>query len=508
MKTTGNTIIVGTSNGNDIIFNAKMANRHGLVAGATGTGKTYTIKALAEAFSSMGVAVFLADVKGDVVGLSDCNPVNIWDIFGETGIPLRTTVDSMGSVLLARILRLNPLQTDILAIAFRIAENMGARLVDLADLKTILNYMGTNNKDLAYKYGSISNQSISTIMRAVVALEIAGGEKFFGETAFSITDLFTKNEVGKSTINILDSSSLINDTYMYSTFMLWLLSELFKTLPEVGDCEKPKMVFFFDEAHLLFKGASKVFLERVEQVVRLIRSKGVGIYFCTQKPNDIPDGVLSQLGNKFQHALHAYTPAEQKGVKIASASFRANPSFDTYETINSLGIGQALVSLLQTDGTPSIVEKVSILPPKSKAGCIDTETRKAIIEGGLFYEKYKETTTPESVYDYLIETSEVVQGKRFGKEHLQFIDHNFISRPSFCYENTWKFGVAMYAVDIIENNLKNLSDYDIARRLCSSQELEYYRYGQVKPQGETWQDVEKRAIREAYMLARSILRIV
>lgn len=507
MEVQGNKIIVGYSNGKDIVFDAKMANRHGLVAGATGTGKTYTIKALAEAFSEMGVSVFLADVKGDVVGLSDCNHVNIWDIYGENGIPLRATVDSMGSVLLARILRLNDLQADILSIAFSIASKMGFSLVTLQDLKTILNYMARESKSLEMEYGKISAQSISAIIRSVVALDIAGGEKFFGNPQFSIIDLF-ENRTGASTINILDSTSLVNDSYMYSAFMLWLMQELFRVLPEVGDVEKPKMVFFFDEAHLLFKGASKVFVEKVEQVVRLIRSKGVGVYFCTQNPKDIPDGVLAQLGNKIQHALHAYTPSEQKGVKMASASFRPNPNFNTYEAITTLGIGQALVSLLQEDGSPSVVEQVAILPPKSRTGCIDKDTRTALIESSVYYGKYNQTIDPNEVYNELIRTSDFVKGKSFGASQIQYLQETFLSNPSFMHNHSWKYGVCLYALDFMENNLHRLSNYDVAMRVCNSQELELCRFGSLQLNGESWQEVEDRAIQEAYTLARSILRAV
>lgn len=404
----------------------KMANRHGLIAGATGTGKTVTLKVLAESFSDMGVPVFMADVKGDVAGLSEPGsksedmdkriarfkldeagfsfsgyPVTLWDLFGKTGIPLRTTISEMGALLLARVLELNELQSDVLSVAFKIADDHNLLLVDTKDLKALLSYINDNSKSFEADYGKISSATIGVITRAIVALETQGGDQFFGETALSIADFLTLGEGGKGMIHILDSESLINNGKLYSTFLLWLLSELFETLPEVGDMDKPKMVFFFDEAHLLFKGTSKALLEKIEQVVKLIRSKGVGIYFCTQNPRDIPDGVLAQLGNKIQHGLRAYTPADQKSVKAAAESFRENPTFNSYDTILNLGTGEALVSFLDEKGIPEMAQKVSILPPRCSFGAISEEKRTQLINSSLLYSKYAKSYDPDSAYEFL-----------------------------------------------------------------------------------------------------------
>ena len=420
-------IWVGTDDEiNHIYLYPKMANRHGLVAGATGTGKTVTLKVLAESFSDMGVPVFMADVKGDIAGLAAAGtdsedmkkrierfglsdkgfdfkgyPVTLWDIYGEKGITLRTTITEMGPLLLSRLMDLNDLQTDILSIVFKIADDNNLLLIDTKDLKSMLNYVSENNKEFEAQYGKMSPQSISAIVRALVSLEVAGGDKFFGEKAIDIMDFFTFGDMGKGMINILDSSSLINNSKLYSTFLLYLLSELFERLPEVGDMDKPKMVFFFDEAHLLFNDAPKALLEKIEQVVKLIRSKGVGIYFCTQNPKDIPDGVLAQLGNKIEHALHAYTPADQKAVKAAAESFRENPAFNTYETIMSLGTGEAVVSFLGEDGIPGMAQKTYILPPQSSFGAIDSATRERLIKGNICYSKYYESIDPDSAYEFL-----------------------------------------------------------------------------------------------------------
>ena len=392
----------------------------------TGTGKTVTLKVMAEAFSDMGVPVFLADVKGDIAGMmapgEDSEnmrarierfglaqygfsyqgyPVTFWDIYGEKGIQLRTTVSEMGPLLLARILKLNELQTNILTIIFKIADDDGLLLIDLKDLKAMLNHVNENRKDYEALYGKMSPASIAAILRAVVALEIDGGETFFGEPGLNIRDWLAA-EGGKGMINILDSESLINNGRLYSTFLLWLLSELFEMLPEVGDLSKPKMVFFFDEAHLLFNDAPKVLIEKIEQVVKLIRSKGVGVYFCTQNPRDIPDGVLAQLSNRVQHGLRAYTPADQKAVKAAAESFRVNPAFNTFDTILGLGTGEAVVSFLQEDGTPSIAQKVSILPPQSRMGAVTDYERDQKIKESILYGKYAEAVDPESAYEILL----------------------------------------------------------------------------------------------------------
>ena len=418
--------VANNDKGENIFLLPKMANRHGLVAGATGTGKTITLKVLAESFSDMGVPVFLADVKGDLSGMvkegADSEdmqkrikkfgleeagfdyqkyPATFWDVFGENGIPLRTTISEMGPLLLARILGLNDLQSDILSITFKIADDNDLLLIDTKDLKSMLNYVSEHNKDFAESYGNISKVSIAAIVRAIVALEMAGGDKFFFEPALNIKDWFTTGDGGKGMINILDSTSLINNGKLYATFLLWMMSELFENLPEVGDLDKPKMVFFFDEAHLLFDDAPKLLMDKIEQVVKLIRSKGVGIYFVTQNPRDIPDGVLAQLGNKIQHALHAYTPSDMKAVKAAADSFRENPEFKTVDVIQELGTGEAICSFLTEDGTPSVCEKVKILPPQSLMGSIDASTREKEIRQSVLYSKYYEPEDPDSAYEFL-----------------------------------------------------------------------------------------------------------
>lgn len=412
-----------TDNGEELNLLPKMANRHGLIAGATGSGKTVTLKVLAESFSDMGVPVFLADVKGDLAGMIQEGsgmeerierfslsgtgyeyknyPTTFWDLYGKKGIQLRTTISEMGPILLSRILGLNDLQSDILTIAFKIADDNGWFLFNTKDLKALLNELSENNKDYAADYGKMSPVSISAILRSVVALETQGADVFFGEPALDLRDWFKTDTNGKGMINILDSENLISNGVLYSTFLLWMLSELFETLPEVGDMDKPKMVFFFDEAHLLFKDTSKALLDKIEQVVKLIRSKGVGVYFITQNPRDIPDGVLAQLGNKIQHALHAYTPADQKAVKAAAESFRENPEFKTFDAIMELGTGEAVVSFLDENGTPGIVKRAFILPPMSKIGGIDDSTRDDAIKGSLLYCNYANAKDSDSAYEML-----------------------------------------------------------------------------------------------------------
>ena len=419
--------IANNLDGENIFLLPKMANRHGLIAGATGTGKTITLKVLAESFSDMGVPVFLADVKGDLSGMvKECAdsediqkriqkfglaeagfeykryPATFWDVFGEQGIPLRTTVSEMGPLLLARILGLNDLQRDILSICFKIADDQELLLVDTKDLKAMLNHISENRNDYAADYGNISPVSVAAIVRSIVSLEMSGADKFFFEPALDIHDWFKTDPDGKGMINILDSTSLINNGTLYATFLLWMMSELFETLPEVGDPEKPKMVFFFDEAHLLFKDAPKHLMDKIEQVVKLIRSKGVGIYFVTQNPRDIPDGVLAQLGNKIQHALHAYTPSDMKAVKAAADSFRENPAFKTADVIQELGTGEAICSFLDETGTPTVCERVKILPPQSFMGGIDASTRSREINNSDLYGKYFEPHDPESAYEFLL----------------------------------------------------------------------------------------------------------
>ena len=414
--------------GESISILPKMANRHGLVAGATGTGKTVTLKVLAESFSAMGVPVFMADVKGDISGIAEAGspsedmderikrfgmdkagfafggcPVNIWDIYGKSGIQLRTNISEMGPMLLGRILGLNDLQSDILNVVFKIADDNGLLLIDTKDLKAMLAYVDSHADEMQAEYGKISSSSVGVITRAIVSLESAGGDVFFGEPDLEITDWLTTGTDGKGIINILDSASLINNGKLYSTFLLWMMSELYETLPEVGDMDKPKMVFFFDEAHLLFDDAPKALLEKIEQVVKLIRSKGVGIYFCTQNPKDIPDGVLAQLGNKIEHGLRAYTPADQKTVKAAADSFRENPEFDTYETILALGTGEAVVSFLGEDGVPGVAEKISVLPPACSFAMLAADKREQVIKGSLLYSKYQNATDGLSAYEKLLE---------------------------------------------------------------------------------------------------------
>ena len=418
--------IANTADGENVFMLPNKANRHGLIAGATGTGKTVTLKVLSETFSDMGVPVFLADVKGDIAGLAQAGedsedmqeriarfgladagfdyksyPVTFWDIYGEKGIQLRTTITEMGPLLLSRILTLNELQTNILTIAFKIADDNGLLVYDTKDLKALLNHINDNRKEYEAEYGKMSPASIAAILRSVVALEIDGGETFFGEPALNIMDLFAVDKQGRGMINILDSESLINNGKLYSTFLLWLLSELFEKLPEVGDLDKPKMVFFFDEAHLLFKDAPKALMDKIEQVVKLVRSKGVGVYFCTQNPRDVPDGVLAQLGNKVQHALHAYTPSDQKAVKAAADSFRENPAFKTYDAIMELGVGEAIVSFLDDDGIPNVAERVFILPPQSLMGSIPDSVRNKSIQKSDLYDKYAEAIDSDSAYEFL-----------------------------------------------------------------------------------------------------------
>ena len=420
-------IWVGSSGDAHCNLRLKQANRHGLIAGATGTGKTVTLKVMAESFSDAGVPVFLADVKGDLAGMcrpgedsADMQeriarfglaeagfryrayPTEFWDIFGKKGLPLRTTVSEFGPLLFSRLLELNKIQSDLLEIIFRIADEEGLLLLDMKDLKAMVRYVEDNAEVYRDTYGNIGKASTGAILRALVALEGKGGEQFFGEPALQISDWMRVDAEGRGYVNILDSTSLIQDPTIYSTFMLWMLNELFTELPEAGDLEKPKMVFFFDEAHLLFDGAPKSLLDKIEQVVKLIRSKGVGVYFITQNPADIPGGVLAQLGNKVQHALRAYTPAEQKGVKAAADSFRKNPAFDTAEALQGLKTAEALISFLDEDGAPEEVRIASILPPQSKFGALDAITQQAAILTSTLREKYANEIDRESAYELLL----------------------------------------------------------------------------------------------------------
>ena len=421
-----NKIWIGTSGEEKVYIYPKMANRHGMIAGATGTGKTVTLKVMAESFSDCGVPVFLADVKGDLAGMCKAGvdnenvakrvtsmkldefgydfksyPTNYWDVYGEMGMPLRTTISEMGPLLLSQILDLNETQSDILTIIFKIADDEGLLLLDTKDLRSMIQYVSEHSKEYADEYGNMAKQSLAAITRAVVAMEAEGGDYFFGEPALNITDWLCTDCNGKGMIQILDCQKLINSPTTYSMFMLWMMSELFETLPEAGDRDKPKIVFFFDEAHLLFDNASKTLLEKIEQVVKLIRSKGVGIYFITQNPQDIPDGVLGQLGNKVQHALRAYTPKEQKAAKAAAMSFRENPEFDTFEVLTALGTGEALISVLDEKGVPTVVKQCDILPPQSMMGPIDDSERNYQVTNGMLYPKYSQDLDRESAYEML-----------------------------------------------------------------------------------------------------------
>ena len=400
-----------------------LGNRHGLVAGATGTGKTVTLQVLAEGFSNAGTAVFCADVKGDLSGLAmagegkapfvqrakdigvtytpDRFPVVFWDVFGEQGHPVRATLSEMGPVLLARLLDLNDVQEGVLNIVFRIADEQGLLLLDLKDLRAMLAMVSDNAAELTKQYGNVAPATVGAIQRQLLVLENQGADKFFGEPALSIEDFIRTDRDGRGIINVLAADKLMRSPKLYATFLLWMLSELFETLPEVGDADKPKLVFFFDEAHLLFDSAPKNLMTAIEQVVRLIRSKGVGVYFITQNPLDVPDVVLGQLGNRAQHALRAFTPRDQKAVKAAAETFRQNPKFDTSDVITQLGVGEALVSMLEKGGTPAIVSRSLIAPPGSRVGPITPEERAAVIAASPLRGKYDVTIDRDSAFEVL-----------------------------------------------------------------------------------------------------------
>ncbi len=401
----------------------QMANRHGLVAGATGTGKTVSIKVMAETFSDAGVPVFIVDIKGDVSGLAQegtankhvdaqlekCGvsdgfsyrafPVEFWDVFGEKGIPVRATVSAMGPELISRLLGLNQTQQGVLDIVFRYADDKQLLLIDLKDLRSMIQYVSEHAKEIQTDYGNVTSQSAGAIIRSLIALEDAAGDKFFGEPDLEIKDWVRLKNDGKGIINIMDCVKLANEPLLYSTFLLWLMTDLYETFPEAGDLDKPRMVFFFDEAHLLFKDAPKALLDKIEQVVRLIRSKGIGIYFITQSPSDIPETVLAQLGNRVQHALRAFTPTEQKAVKTAAQTFRPNPAFDTEEAISVLGTGEALVSFLDEEGAPNMVQRAFILPPESLMEPCGEDVRSKIMNGSDLFLKYGDAVDNESAYE-------------------------------------------------------------------------------------------------------------
>src|SRR5262245_56400887 len=408
----------------DLCLLPQMGNRHGLIAGATGTGKTVTLQKLAESFSSIGVPCFLADVKGDLSGISQAGggnakvdervkelkltdftfaacPVVFWDVFGRQGHPVRATISEMGPLLLSRILDLNDIQTGVLTLTFKVADDAKLLLLDMKDLRAMLQHVGENAKEYAQSYGNVSSASIGAIQRGLLRLQQQGGEQFFGEPALDLMDVLKTDASGKGQISILAADELLKSPQLYSTFLLWLLVELFEELPEVGDLDKPKLVFFFDEAHLLFNDAPKALLDKIEQVVRLIRSKGVGVYFVTQNPLDMPDKVLAQLGNRVQHALRAFTPRDQKSVRAAAETFRPNPKLDTAKVIVELEKGEALVSFLEGNGTPSMVERCMVRPPSARLGPVTAKERQAVIANSPLRGKYDQAVDNESAYEQL-----------------------------------------------------------------------------------------------------------
>lgn len=427
-------ILIGGTDAGQVSLAPGFANRHGLIAGATGTGKTVTLQCLAEGFSDIGVPVFLADVKGDISGLSQSGkphpkidervekiaiegyrqqayPVAFWDLFGKKGTPIRTTLSEMGPQLMSRLLDLNDTQEGVLTLVFQFADDNGMLMLDLADLRTTLQHLADNRASLGSGY-RVATASVNAILRRLLMLEREGGKHFFGEPALELQDLMQRTRDGRGVINVLAADTLIRSPRVYSTFLLWILSELFEQLPELGDPEKPELVFFFDEAHLLFQDAPKILLQTIEQVVRLIRSKGVGIYFVTQSPADIPDSVLGQLGNRVQHALRAYTPKERKAVRVAAQSFRENPALDTETVISELGVGEALVSTLQKKGVPSVVQRTLIRPPSSRMGKATLAERKVVMENDPNRRRYATPIDRESAHEMLLARAEAQQAER------------------------------------------------------------------------------------------------
>ena len=430
----------------DIVLHSQFANRHGLIAGATGTGKTVTLKVLAESFSRLGVPVFLADAKGDVSSLAKAGssspkfddrlkslqldavpfaaaPVIFWDLFGQQGHPIRTTISEIGPLLLAQMLNLNDTQEGVLSAVFRIADDQGLLLIDFKDLKAMLTYVSENAAELKAEYGNLSPASIGAIQRNLLALADQGGEQFFGEPSLNILDFIQTDSKGQGYINLLAADKLMNTPKLYATFLLWMLSELFEQLPEVGDMEKPKLVFFFDEAHLLFANASEALQEKIEQVVRLIRSKGVGIYFITQNPLDLPESVLGQLGNRVQHALRAFTPKDQKAVKTAADTFRANPNFKVDEAITELAVGEALISCLDEQGTPQVVERGWVMPPYSSFSPITPEERQVMMSQSIVAGVYDQAVDRDSAYELLqkkvLQQSQQKEADTLGKQQAK-----------------------------------------------------------------------------------------
>ncbi|MCO6430748.1 MAG: DUF853 family protein [Deltaproteobacteria bacterium] len=448
-------ILVGKNgSGREVYLLTEMANRHGLISGATGTGKTITLRVLTEAFSDAGIPVFAADVKGDLSGvartgtseskpvknriellnLQDFNftafPVEAWDLYSENGVPLRTTISEFGPILLARVLDLNDTQQGVLSLAFRLADENGLLILDLKDLRAVLSWLADNSSEIQTTHGNVSKSSIGAIQRSIIELEEAGGDSFFGEPALTLPDLMRTDSTGRGMINLLDATKLINDGRLYSTFLLWLLSELFEQLPEIGDAEKPKFVFFFDEAHLLFANASEVLQEKIEQVVRLIRSRGVAVFFVTQNPIDIPEKVLGQLGNRIQHALRAYSPRDQKAVKAAADTFRPNPAIDTERAITELAVGEALVSCLSADGVPEPVERTMVVPPRSRLQPLTQDEQKLLLGSSATIARYGERIDRESAYEAL--------GKRLAEESAATEDKQEKKEQSFFPGSTSK----------------------------------------------------------------------
>jgi uncharacterized protein len=422
-------LVAKNSKSQEFLLIPGMANRHGLVAGATGTGKTITLQRMAEVLSDNGVPVFLADVKGDLAGISQPGgknpkveervkllkladhayqeyPAAFWDVFGTSGHPVRATVSDLGPLLMGRLFNLNEVQTGVLTVIFKIADDQGLLLLDLKDLRAMVQYVGDNAAQFTTQYGNISKASVGAVQRGLLELETQGGDQFFGEPMLDVFDLIQTQADGRGLINILAADQLINKPKVYATFLLWLLSELFERLPEVGDLDKPKMVFFFDEAHLLFEDVPQALLDKIEQVVRLIRSKGVGVYFVTQNPRDVPDKVLAQLGNRVQHALRAFTPLEQKAVKLMAQTFRPNPKLDIEKIITELGVGEALVSFLEAGGTPAVVERAFVCPPQSHVGAVTPEERQGVIRKSIHFGHYEKAVDRESAFEMIQKRTE------------------------------------------------------------------------------------------------------
>ncbi len=436
MEQSSTAVLIGGAAGRHIELPGATGNRHGLIAGATGTGKTITLQILAEGWSRLGVPVFAADIKGDLsglaaparphakidqriaaIGISDYmprdTPVAFWDLFGDKGLPMRVTISEMGPLLLARLLDLNDTQTGVLYCAFGVADDHGMLLLDLKDLRAMLSWVGENAKELTFEYGNISRASVGAIQRRLMQLEAQGAEAIFGEPALDINDLMRCDADGRGVVNILDATVLVQRSPdLYACFLLWLLSELFEELPEQGDADRPRFVLFFDEAHLLFDRAPRALLEKIEQVVRLIRSKGVGVYFVTQSPADIPEDVLGQLGMKVQHALRAFTPRERKTVKVVADSFRPNPAVDAASLVTELGTGEALVSVLATDGTPTPVEHVLVRPPESRIGPLNDDERRALLGGSALHDKYARAVDRHSAFEALAERARAREAQR------------------------------------------------------------------------------------------------